>query len=137
MCEKLPANKLMKKDIHSVLLIDDDSDEHALFATALRRFDAGIHCVTAYNCEQGYTLTRDEKPDAIFLDMNLPGTNGIACLRKLKKRHAFSDIPVFMYSCAALTSKEEVVFDIGAMGWIRKPTSFEAYDQMFANFFKA
>lgn len=135
MTETMPFRKIDKNKISTVLLIDDDNDEHALFTNALNKFDSHITCLTAYNCLEGYTLTKNKTPDAIFLDMNLPGTNGIACLRKLRKNVALSKVPVFMYSCAASTDKDSVAFDLGALAWIRKPDSIEGYQKMFAAYF--
>src|SRR5690242_220597 len=97
----------MENSTKVVMLIDDDSEEHALFKSALETFNNNIYCITVSSCLQGYEKAKTSKPDIIFLDMNMPGTNGLACLRKFKKFEVLKDVPVYMYS-AGLVSQHEV-----------------------------
>lgn len=126
------ANTTTEK-IHTVLLIDDDSEEHALFADTLSKYNSNITCLTAYNCSEGYYLAQTSKPDIIFLDMNLPGTNGLACLRKFKKTNSLQYVPVYMYSGGSVSETDIVLaLQSGAKKWIRKPRRLEDYDLMFS-----
>jgi CheY-like chemotaxis protein len=119
--------------IKTILLIDDDSEEHELFSEALKRYNSNITCLTAFNCLKGYELARQKKPDVIFVDMNLPGTDGLACLRKLKKTKDLRNVTVYIYSGGAVTNKDiHTALEEGAKKWIKKPDSFEDYDKMFA-----
>src|SRR3954453_23133297 len=117
----------------TILLIDDDSEEHEFFSDALKRYNSDITCLTAFNWWKGYELAQQKKPDIIFMDMNLPGTNGLACLRKLKKIKDLKNVTVYMYSGGAVTNKDILIaLEEGAKKWIKKPESFEEYDKMFA-----
>jgi CheY-like chemotaxis protein len=123
----------IKASAKTVLLIDDDSEEHKLFCDKLYEYNSNISCLTAFNCPQGYSLAQNSKPDFIFLDMNLPGTNGIACLRKFKKTTSLKDVPVFIYSGGYVTENEiRLALESGAEKWIRKPNSFDGYIRMFS-----
>jgi DNA-binding response OmpR family regulator len=88
---------ITKCAVKTILLIDDDSEEHELFSDSLKRYNSDITCLTAFNCWKGYELAQQKKPDIIFMDMNLPGTHGLACLRKLKKTKDLRDVTVYMY----------------------------------------
>src|SRR3954469_21538439 len=92
--------------IKTILLIDDDSEEHELFSEALKRYNSNIICLTAFNCWKGYELAQQKKPDVIFVDMNLPGLDGMACLRKLKNTYSLKYVTVYMYSGGAVTDKD-------------------------------
>jgi DNA-binding response OmpR family regulator len=123
----------MTATLKLILLIDDDSDEHSLFKSALENYNSNISCITAFNCEQGYEIGKNNKPSVIFLDMNLPGTNGLACLRKLKKTAVFNDVPIYMYSGGTVTKREVLIaLQEGARKWIRKPEKLEDYEEIFS-----
>jgi|SRR4051812_36238824 DNA-binding response OmpR family regulator len=124
---------IMKCSVKTILLIDDDSDEHQLFTDALGKYNSTITCLTAYSCSEGYYLAQEKKPDVIFLDVNLPGTHGLACLRKIKKTYSLQNTPIYMYSAGAVTNKDIITaLEEGAKKWIKKPDSLEDYDKMFA-----
>jgi len=120
-------------DIKTILLIDDDSEEHELFSHALSRYSSNIKCMTAFTCLQGYELAQQRKPDVIFLDMNLPGTHGLACLRKIRKSSLLNNVTVYMYSDGFVGERDIVTaLQEGAKKWIKKPDSLEGYDRIFA-----
>jgi|1186.fasta_scaffold398254_2 DNA-binding response OmpR family regulator len=121
--------------VKTILLIDDDSDEHQLFSDALVKYNNSITCLTAYNCSEGYSLAQQKKPDIIFLDMNLPGTHGLACLRKIKKTYPLHDVTVYMYSAGSVTNKDIVTaLQEGAKKWIKKPDNLDDYNVMFTTY---
>jgi DNA-binding response OmpR family regulator len=129
--KKNPASKIPG----TIMLIDDDSDEHVLFSNALEKFNSNITCLLAYNCSEGYYMAKTKTPDIIFLDLNLPGTNGIACLRKIKKMPVLQNIPVYMYSGGVIDQKEVVTaLEAGAKKWIKKPKKLEEYELIFSQF---
>jgi DNA-binding response OmpR family regulator len=124
---------IIASSVKTILLIDDDSDEHKLFSEALEKYNKNIKCLTAFNCSEGYYLAQERKPDIIFLDMNLPGTHGLACLRKIKKNHFLRYITVYIYSGGVVTDKDVITaLKEGAKKWIKKPNTLEDYDDMFA-----
>jgi len=119
--------------ITRILLIDDDPDEHEIFSLALKEYDSKITCVCANGCME--TLFLNFLPDVIFLDMNMPHTNGLACLRKIKETLRFKDVPVYMFSVAAYTDREQEVFELGALKWITKPKNITEYIRLFEELF--
>jgi CheY-like chemotaxis protein len=119
--------------INKVLLIDDDPDEHEIFSHALRKFHSKITCV-AVDCVESLFLI-NFLPDVVFLDMNMPKTDGLSCLRKIKETVKFKDIPIYMYSTAAYTHKQYEAFELGALKWLTKPKSVIGYSQLFEQLF--
>jgi CheY-like chemotaxis protein len=120
--------------ITKVLLIDDDPDEHELFSHALRKYSSKITCVSVYGCIDSLFLI-NFLPDVIFLDMNMPQTDGLGCLQKIKETLEFKDVPVYMYSTAAFSHKEHEAFALGALKWITKPKNIEGYSLLFEDLF--
>ena len=89
-----------------LLLIDNDSDDREFFTAALSRLPQEVECVTL---ENGHALLPKlaqgeiERPDLIFLDVNVPEMSGWECLALIKAYENFKSIPVIMYS----TSKHQ------------------------------
>src|SRR4051794_11451405 len=120
--------------VKKVLLIDDDPDEHEMFTEAVQSFNNNFLCLTASNCTDAFFIIKEQKPDIIFLDLNMPGTNGIICLRKFRKTPGLENIPVYMYSSAIYSDQWGEVFSLGAKEWIVKPSSLDGYEKNFEKY---
>ena len=104
-----------------VLIIDDSSTIVALLRRMLRQnelvtFEAG-------DAESGIEIARAERPDLIFLDIVLPGMNGFAALRNLRREPATRDIPVIMISGNEQATEQFYAHRIGADDFMKKPFS--------------
>jgi DNA-binding response OmpR family regulator len=119
--------------ITQVLLIDDDPDEHEIFAHELKKYDSKITCVSLNDLESLSLI--NFLPDVVFLDMNMPKTECLNCLRIIKETLRFKDVPVYMYSTATYTHKQCEAFELGALKWITKPKTVTGYSQLFEELF--
>src|SRR5215475_13791310 len=79
-----------------VLIVDDSPTIVAMLRKFLQR--NGYMTLEAGDAEKGIEVARDERPDLIFLDIVLPGMNGFAALRQLRREPATREIPVIMIS---------------------------------------
>jgi CheY-like chemotaxis protein len=68
--------------IHTILIIDDDPAVRGAFNLILD--DAGYKVLEAESGEQGIVLIKEQRPDLIFLDLRMPGIDGVETLRRLK-----------------------------------------------------
>jgi len=75
-----------------ILVIDDMEDVRKSFAMALE--DLRYQLDTAESGEKGLDLVKDHHYDLIFLDLKMPGMNGIETLKKLRKTE--KDVPVYI-----------------------------------------
>ena len=66
-----------------ILVIDDE--EALVEALSARLESAGYAVLSAYTGEKGLQLARTELPDAIILDIYLPGEDGLAIIKQLKR----------------------------------------------------
>lgn len=111
----------------TVFLADDDADDRDIFMEAIHEIDASIQCLFAPNGEVALkALDSDilEKPELIFLDLNMPKINGKQLLRQLKQTEGLTDIPVIMYSTFFTESDLEEVRGLGAVHCLIKKTRF-------------
>ena len=113
------------------LLIDDDVDDSELFREALQELDPTIPIHFAENGEEAFKLLEHiSKPNIIFLDINMPRMNGWECLKKLKSKTIYADIPVIMYSTSSHQREVDMAIHLGALSFFTKPHSYKDLKQM-------
>ncbi|MBS0438973.1 MAG: response regulator [Proteobacteria bacterium] len=106
----------------TVVLIVDDSPT---IVAMLRKFlqQSGYQTLEAGDAEKGIEVARAEKPDLIFLDIVLPGMNGFAALRTLRKDPVTQQIPIVMISGNEQATEQFYAQRIGADDFMKKPFS--------------
>ena len=104
-----------------VLIIDDSPTIVAALGKILR--SAGCHITEAGDAESGIDVARATQPDLIFLDIVLPGMNGFAALRQMRRDEATSRIPVIMISGNEQATEQFYAKRIGADDFMKKPFS--------------
>lgn len=115
------------KEHCSIMLVDDDEDDQLIFLTALREISNTIECNVCNNAERGYEMLQQPaagQPDCIFLDLNLPITDGFSFLKHIKSERKYSQIPVIIYSTSSRELDKVKAMELGAFQFMVKPTSF-------------
>jgi DNA-binding response OmpR family regulator len=106
--------------IKTVLLVDDDPDIRTIASMALSAA-GGLDVVLAASGERALALALEAPPDAILMDVMMPGQDGIATFHALRKHATLVDVPV-VFLTAAVTHSDRVRYrEIGAKGVIQKP----------------
>jgi CheY-like chemotaxis protein len=109
-----------------VLLADDDADDSDIFKEALEEAACKVRFVRVETGAGVFEYLNDPKkqrPDIIFLDLNMPVMNGWQCLSKLKNALDFASIPVIMYTTSSHYRDLEIAKDLNAHGLITKPSN--------------
>ena len=104
-----------------ILIIDDSATIIAALKKVLR--SAGCITLEALDAEKGLELLRHEKPDLVFLDIVLPGMNGFAALRLMRRDPQTQHIPVIMISGNEQATEQFYAKRIGADDFMKKPFS--------------
>lgn len=109
-----------------LLIIEDDKN----FGQILKKQskEKGFKCLVALSGESGINLAREYMPDAIILDLKLPGIDGMDVLDVLKDDPKTRHIPVHMMS-----AYEETIDALkkGAIGYLMKPPKQDELEQVF------
>jgi DNA-binding NtrC family response regulator len=110
----------------TVFFVDDDIDDREFFIDALSYVDSSIKCVLAKDCDDALRLldSTDEKPEYLFLDINMPSLDGKGCLGKIKNQPRFGDVRVVMYSNSSDQKLMEEYKKLGATYFLVKPPTF-------------
>jgi CheY-like chemotaxis protein len=114
----LVEGKLLQ--MSTVLVVDDEEPVRDLMQRFLVK--EGFRVVTAPGGEEGLRLARELKPDAITLDVMMPGMDGWAVLSALKADPAVADIPVVMLT---IVDDKNLGYALGAADYLTKPIDRE------------
>ncbi|HSB41516.1 MAG TPA: GAF domain-containing protein [Methylomirabilota bacterium] len=115
-----PAADTLPPGVGSVLVIDDEPAVRDLMQRFLTR--EGFRVVTAAGGEEGLRRARELRPDAITLDVMMPGMDGWAVLSALKADPAVADIPVVMLT---IVDDKNLGYALGASDYLTKPIDRE------------
>lgn len=122
----LPIERRTRKRVDarrgtSVLIIDDSKT----IVVALRRMlqPSGYLVAEAYDGETGVPMARASRPNLIFLDIVMPGMNGFAALRALRRDPITQEIPVIMMSGNEHATEQFFGSRIPADDFMKKPFS--------------
>ncbi|MDR1850077.1 MAG: response regulator [Zoogloeaceae bacterium] len=119
--ERRRRDRVNPREGTCVLVIDDSRT----ITSALKRVLSSIGCVVyeALDAESGLRLVLHKKPELIFLDIVLPGINGFAALRALRRDERTKHIPIIMMSGNEQMTEKFFSSRIGADDFLKKPFS--------------
>jgi two-component system cell cycle response regulator DivK len=72
-------------------------------------------------------LARDEQPDLVLMDIQLPGMDGLQATAVLKAAAVTRDIPVIALTALAMKGDEERIRAAGCDGYIAKPLAYREF----------
>jgi len=111
--------------VAKVLIVEDNPANMTLALVLLE--SAGHSVITATNAEAGLTLARDEQPQLILMDIQLPGMDGLEATRLLKQDDTTRRIPVIALTALAMKGDEERIRAAGCDGYIAKPLAYKDF----------
>jgi two-component system, OmpR family, KDP operon response regulator KdpE len=99
-----------------ILIVDDDPQIRRVLRTTLIAQDYEV--VDARSGEEALERVREEKPDLVILDMNMPGIGGIETCRSIRSG---SDIAIIMLTVRDTEADKVEALDAGADDYVTKP----------------
>jgi CheY-like chemotaxis protein len=105
---------------HRILIIDDEDDIREVAALSLESV-AGWQVFMANSGKQGLIRAAEHQPDAILLDVMMPGMDGPSTFRELRKNPATADIPVILLTAKVQSSDQRRFADLGVEAILLKP----------------
>ncbi len=102
-----------------ILIVEDNFANRELVTAVLER--AGFVVIQSEDAERAMSLAIGEHPDAILMDVGLPGIDGLAATHMLKRDPRTSSIPVIAVSAHAMKSDETRALEAGCDGYVTKP----------------
>lgn len=116
------ANQIADKGhMTKILVIDDDARDRGLLVAVLE--EKGYEVILADSGGVGLMLCHQQTPDAVVLDLNMPGIDGLSILRQLRILHP--TLPVVVFSGHSTQEIEEEMLNQGATAFIQKAFSLD------------
>jgi twitching motility two-component system response regulator PilH len=104
---------------NSILVVDDNQADRSRLEKILS--DAGYMVRSADDGQTCLDAVKKSKPDAIFMDVNMPGMDGFAATRALRNDPATKDIPVVLVTAKDQKADKAWGQMLGVKGYITKP----------------
>lgn len=112
----------------NILVIDDEPAVADVIAEALR--DEGNHVTVAGSGAEGLQMIAETPPDAVFLDIVMPGMDGIEVLRRI--RAVYPDLPVIILSGWASPAQIASARRLGVTDVLQKPVALKTLSRALA-----
>jgi two-component system cell cycle response regulator DivK len=109
----------------TVLVVEDNPANMTLAKFLLE--SAGHVVLCAVDAEAGLTRAREEQPNLILMDIQLPGMDGLEATAILKRDDVTSAIPVIALTALAMKGDEERIRAAGCDGYIAKPLAYREF----------
>ena len=102
-----------------ILVADDSRFQVALLTKVLR--EKGFEVVAAQDALQAGMIALRTAPDAIVLDINMPGGSGIEVLKRLRRSTKTQSIPVVVVTGSGDSDIRQIALDLGVADFLTKP----------------
>ena len=111
--------------MHKLLVVDDEHDICDFVQNFFK--DRGFRVFTALNGDDAISITKEENPDIILLDIKMKGMDGLAVLRHIKD----IDKAVKVIMVTALEDQDKIneAYKLGACDYITKPLMLDYLEQ--------
>lgn len=103
-----------------ILIIDDEEDIREVAALSLEA-TAGWHVSTARSGAEGIALASSLLPDAILMDVMMPGVDGPTTFRLMQQNPAIAQIPVLLLTAKVQGADQRRFNDLGVAAVLFKP----------------
>lgn len=103
-----------------ILIIDDEDDIREVAALSLEA-TAGWQILTASSGAEGIAIASAQKPDAILMDVMMPGVDGPTTFRNMQQIPAVSGIPVLLLTAKVQGVDQRRFADLGVAAVLLKP----------------
>lgn len=119
---------IKNKETLNILLIDDDLIEFLKFKRAISK-EANCNITYVKDFDEATTELKNNIPEIILLDLNIPLSSGVDFLSFLKSEEKYKHIPVIILSTS--DNKTDILncYNIGVCGYMIKPLRYEDYEK--------
>jgi len=107
-----------------VVVVDDSPSLATLFERAIIDMDISLQIFDKTSAAAEYL--KDNKPDLIFMNIKMPGKDGLATLKEIRKQPLHSDTLVLMISSKDYAQDRSIAKELGAIEFITKPMPIQA-----------
>jgi signal transduction histidine kinase/CheY-like chemotaxis protein len=105
--------------VPTVLVVDDEDNNRSVLEEMLGR--AGIRVVHAADGAEAVNLFAAHRPDLVFMDVKMPGMDGVEATRRIRSTEVGATVPIVMLSASVFQDDRQSVLRTGGTEFIAKP----------------
>jgi CheY-like chemotaxis protein len=120
-----PTEQLYKNGSLTLFHADDDADDAMIFKEAICEINDQIKVRVIHNGDELVELLTHIQPDMLFLDLEMPGKNGLECLVDIRKMKHYRNLPIIVFSSTTRPANIETAYEMGADLFFVKPYKFD------------
>jgi two-component system cell cycle response regulator DivK len=113
--------------MEKVLIVDDNRASRDLIRAILKPVCCDI--VEASHGQQGLDLLRQENPDLVLLDIDMPGLDGLSVVKRIRQDAGYAELPVVAVTAFAMEGDRERGLAAGFTAYLTKPVRAAALRQ--------
>lgn len=117
----------------TILIIEDNQLNLKLVKTLLQIEKHQV--LEAGDAEYGLEIAKEQVPDLILMDIQLPGMSGLEATRIIKQDPELMGIPVVALTSFAMQGDEEKAMEAGCEGYITKPIDTREFTKTLAQYY--
>jgi CheY-like chemotaxis protein len=118
----------------TILVIEDNELNMKLVKELI---SIGKYCMLEANdAESGIQQIREQRPDLVLMDIQLPGMDGLSATKIIKEDPALGDIPIIGLTSYAMQGDEEKALAAGCTGYITKPIDTRKFLETVSEYLK-
>ncbi|HPO17061.1 MAG TPA: response regulator [Candidatus Hydrogenedentes bacterium] len=107
---------------YTILIVDDSETARAALAKALSIAQTPVReFYQAADGQAALALLEDKQVDIVFLNLSMPGMNGLDMLNRMKERGLLDTVPVVVVSADGSETRITELAELGIRGHVRKP----------------
>jgi CheY-like chemotaxis protein len=92
--------------------------------------------IEAIDAESGIELIREQRPDLVLMDIQLPGMDGLSATKIIKEDPDLKDIPIVALTSYAMQGDKEKALAAGCTGYIAKPIDTRKFLETVSQYLK-
>jgi CheY-like chemotaxis protein len=108
---------------YNILIVEDDRQMAQSLAALCGVLDHNV--TVCYGTRMAIQQLNEVIPDVIFMDINMPGVDGLEMVRFLRRDPVTAEVPVVIVSAEEQSSAKKAAIDAGANYYIVKPPMIE------------
>jgi two-component system, cell cycle response regulator DivK len=116
---------------HNILVVEDNQLNRELLCDWLEM--EGYEVCFSANLKASYEVLAKWLPDAVLLDINLGGENGLDLVAWMRQKPELGEIPVIAVTAHALVTEQERILQAGCRACLSKPIDFEGLREQLSH----
>jgi CheY-like chemotaxis protein len=103
----------------NVMVVEDNEKNRKLMRVVLK--SKGYNVIEATTGEEALNLLKNQKPNIIMMDIQLPGIDGLTLIKQIKADAMTKEIPIIAVTAYAMKGDEQKILDTGCEAYMSKP----------------